>query len=707
MGSGPLLEKEAQERVIELIRLIEHYRFAYYVLDNPEVTDARFDELYKELEALEQRFPHLAQASSPTRSLGAAPSTDFKEVKHRIPLLSLANAMNEEELKKWQERIFRGLNLENDSRKIDLDYVCELKIDGLSIALSYKHGQFEQGATRGNGTVGEDVTLNLKTIKGLPRSLKPVLIDEDGIVSSADTDTDGIIPELVEVRGEVYMPVSSFVDLNKGLTDRNEQAFANPRNAASGSLRQKDPRKTAKRKLAIWTYLVYIEDERLAKPQSQAQNMALLKALGLPVEPSWQCVTGIEAVQAFCRRFEDRRHELDYQTDGVVVKLNQRRYWDALGSTSHSPRWAVAFKYPPELAKTVLLSIEFEVGRTGAVTPVANLEPVKLAGTTVKRASLHNQDQIARLDVRPGDTVVIRKAGEIIPEVVSVVEPLRPEGSQPFAYPAVCPVCQKALVKMADEVVVRCPNADGCKSQIERRLKHWVSRDAMDIEGIGEVLVEQLVKADLVKKPSDFYRLTLENLKSLERMGERSANNVLSNLEASKTKSLARLIYALGIRHVGVSGAELLVEKFDSIEALAGAKGEEIAAIDGLGPTISQAVVEFFSLQANLDLIEDLALVGVKTVADKSDFTTGRISQTLTGLTFVVTGTLESLDRQEAEDAIKSRGGKAASSVSKKTDYLVAGKKAGSKLDKAQKLGVKVINESEFLAILESQGSIS
>ncbi|MBZ0185546.1 MAG: NAD-dependent DNA ligase LigA, partial [Candidatus Obscuribacterales bacterium] len=374
MGSGPLLEKEAQERVIELIRLIEHYRFAYYVLDNPEVTDARFDELYKELEALEQRFPHLAQASSPTRSLGAAPSTDFKEVKHRIPLLSLANAMNEEELKKWQERIFRGLNLENDSRKIDLDYVCELKIDGLSIALSYKHGQFEQGATRGNGTVGEDVTLNLKTIKGLPRSLKPVLIDEDGIVSSADTDTDGIIPELVEVRGEVYMPVSSFVDLNKGLTDRNEQAFANPRNAASGSLRQKDPRKTAKRKLAIWTYLVYIEDERLAKPQSQAQNMALLKALGLPVEPSWQCVTGIEAVQAFCRRFEDRRHELDYQTDGVVVKLNQRRYWDALGSTSHSPRWAVAFKYPPELAKTVLLSIEFEVGRTGAVTPVANLE---------------------------------------------------------------------------------------------------------------------------------------------------------------------------------------------------------------------------------------------------------------------------------------------------------------------------------------------
>ncbi|MGE0262777.1 MAG: NAD-dependent DNA ligase LigA [Candidatus Obscuribacterales bacterium] len=710
---------EARARVEELTRLIEHHRFAYYVLDNPEISDSRFDELYRELEALEGAYPDLALPGSPTGRVGAPPSTDFKEVTHRIPLLSLANAMNFEDLEKWQERLLRGLEIEDE--KASLDYVCELKIDGLSIALTYRNGEFVEGATRGNGAVGEDVTLNLKTIKSLPTRLNPVRVSADGTFAgpavgagasggaggagAALKDSpaeDLVVPSLVEVRGEVYMPVSSFVSLNQGLTDNNEQVFANPRNAASGSLRQKDPKKTASRKLALFTYLVYVTDERLAQPSTQHENMEILKAFGFSVEPNWRRVSGIEAVKEYCRDFDERRHGLDYQTDGVVVKLDDRGLWSVLGATSHSPRWAVAFKYPPEEAETVLLEIAFDVGRTGAVTPVANLEPVKLAGTTVKRASLHNASQIARLDARPGDTVVVRKAGEIIPEVVSVVLKARPEGSEPFVYPEHCPVCGTALVRLGDEVVVRCPNTYGCRSQIERRLKHWVSRDAMDIEGVGEVLVEQLVKAGLVDRPSDFYRLSLESLTGLERMGEKSAKNVLSQVEASKTRGLRRLIYALGIRHVGTMGAELLAGRYASIDELAAARSEDMAVIDGVGPTISEAVVEFFQDEHNRELIEDLKAVGVATEKDESELKGSDLPQIFAGKTFVITGTLARMDRKEAEDAIKARGGKASSSVSKKTDYVVAGEKAGSKLEKARSLGVAVLDENEFLDMLES-----
>lgn len=706
---------EARARVEELSRLIEHHRFAYYVLDNPEISDPEFDKLYRELEALESAFPALALPGSPTGRVGAPPSTDFKEVAHRIPLLSLANAMNFDDLEKWQERILRGLEIEDENAS--LDYVCELKIDGLSIALTYRNGEFVEGATRGNGAVGEDVTLNLKTIKSLPTRLNPVRVSADGTFAGPASAAGGassvigessspaeelVVPALVEVRGEVYMPVSSFVALNQRLADSNEQVFANPRNAASGSLRQKDPKKTASRKLALFTYLVYVTDDRLAQPGTQHENMAILEAFGFSVEPNWRRVGGIEAVKDYCRDFDERRHGLDYQTDGVVVKLDDRRLWNVLGATSHSPRWAVAFKYPPEEAETVLLEITFDVGRTGAVTPVANLEPVKLAGTTVKRASLHNASQIARLDARPGDTVVVRKAGEIIPEVVSVVLKARPEGSQPFVYPEHCPVCATALVRFGEEVVVRCPNTYGCRSQIERRLKHWVSRDAMDIEGVGEVLVEQLVKAGLVERPSDFYRLSLESLTGLERMGEKSAKNVLSQLEASRTRGLKRLIYALGIRHVGTMGAELLAGRYASIDELAAARSEDMAVIDGIGPTISEAVVEFFQDQHNRELIEDLKAVGVATEKDESELEGSDLPQTFAGKTFVITGTLAGMERKEAEDAIKARGGKASSSVSRKTDYVVAGEKAGSKLEKARSLGVAVLDENEFLAMLES-----
>jgi len=703
---------EARARVEELTRLIEHHRFAYYVLDNPEISDSRFDELYRELEALEGAYPELALPGSPTGRVGAPPSTDFKEVTHRIPLLSLANAMNFDDLEKWQDRLLRGLEIEDENAS--LDYVCELKIDGLSIALTYRNGEFVEGATRGNGAVGEDVTLNLRTIKSLPTRLNPVRVSADGTFAgpasvaggtssvTAESSAPLVVPSLVEVRGEVYMPVSSFVGLNQGLAESNEPVFANPRNAASGSLRQKDPKKTASRKLALFTYLVYVTDDRLAQPGTQHENMAILKAFGFPVEPNWRRVSGVEAVKEYCRDFDERRHGLDYQTDGVVVKLDDRGLWNVLGATSHSPRWAVAFKYPPEEAETVLLEITFDVGRTGAVTPVANLEPVKLAGTTVKRASLHNASQIARLDARPGDTVVVRKAGEIIPEVVSVVLKARPDGSQPFVYPHQCPVCGTALVRFGEEVVVRCPNTYGCRSQIERRLKHWVSRDAMDIEGVGEVLVEQLVKARLVERPSDFYRLSLESLTGLERMGEKSAKNVLSQVEASRTRGLKRLIYALGIRHVGTMGAELLAGRYDSIDELAAARSEDMAVIDGVGPTISEAVVEFFQDQHNRELIEDLKAVGVATEKDESELKSPDLPQTFAGKIFVITGTLARMDRKEAEDAIKARGGKASSSVSKKTDYVVAGEKAGSKLEKARSLGVSVLDENEFLAMLES-----
>ena len=474
-------QEEARQRIEFLMRAVEHHRFSYYVLDHPEISDAEFDKLFHELEDLEQQFPDLKLPGSPTQTVGAAPSTEFKSIRHRIALLSLANAMSYEDLDKWQERLVRAL----DNAKHDLKYVCELKIDGLSIALTYKNGALIEGATRGNGEVGEDVTLNLRTIPALPKELTPIAL----------ADGRKHMPALVEVRGEVYMPVSSFTSLNDALEEEGEPTFANPRNAASGSLRQKDPRKTAKRRLGFWAYFIYVTDPELKQPNGHFENLELLAKLGFPVEPNRRLADSVEDVKKFCGDWSDKKHDLDYQTDGVVVKLNDRTLWDQVGSTAHSPRWAIAFKYPPEEADTVVEDIHFDVGRTGAVTPTAWLSPVKLAGTTVKRATLHNAEQIRRLDVRIGDTVVVRKAGEIIPEVLSVKTEKRPASSQPFVYPTDCPVCHTPLERLGSEVVFRCPNTFGCPSQVRRRIEHWVSRDAMDVDGVGESLIDLMVSS--------------------------------------------------------------------------------------------------------------------------------------------------------------------------------------------------------------------
>lgn len=694
------LNLDVRETIEKLRNEVEHHRFQYYVLDNPEISDADFDVIFHQLEKLEKEHPEFFSADSPTQKVGAVPSTEFLQVKHRVPLLSLANAMSEDDLDKWEERLGRGLELDENQLK-QLKYVCELKIDGLSIALTYKDGKFVEGATRGNGEVGEDVTLNLKTISVLPKELK----------AQANTYSGGVlkVPDLLEVRGEVYMPVSSFTQLNEALLDEDEPTFANPRNAASGSLRQKNPRITAKRKLSLFVYAAFVTDKEMVDPPNHFSELELLKLLGFPTEANSKVAVGIDEVKAFCRDIDNRRHSFDYQTDGVVVKLDQRSLWNALGATSHSPRWAIAFKYPPEEAETLLEDIQFDVGRTGAVTPVAILSPVKLAGTTVKRASLHNADQIRRLDVRVGDTVLVRKAGEIIPEVLSVKLEKRKADSVPFEYPTTCPVCGHALEREGDEVAFRCPNTYGCPTQTKRRIEHFASRDAMDIEGVGEVLVDLLVDQNLIKDVADLYRLDAEKLKQLkwkdkkkgeagkEKQGVKWIENVLSALEASKHRPFANFIHALGIRHIGSSGAELLADRFNSVDQLESATADDILAIEGMGPAIAQSVVEFFQSDLSKQLISDLRSLGVQMqVTDSEINARNAIEKTLTGKTFVLTGTMETLDRAQAEKMIKDRGGKASGSVSKKTDYVVAGASAGSKLAKAQELGITVLDEAQF-----------
>lgn len=696
MSHAGLIEG-AQRRIEKLRREVEHHRFLYYTLSQPEISDADFDLLYRELESLEKEFPELITPESPTQKVGAALSTDFAEVKHRIPLLSLANAMGVEDLEHWQERIVRGLELEEAAT---FDFVCEHKIDGLSIALTYEDGVFLRGATRGNGEVGEDVTFNLKTIASIPQKLKPVAVLPDGTLTCPDAAPDAplVMPEHLEIRGEVYLPVSSFLALNEALSDENEPVFANPRNAASGSLRQKDPRKTARRNLAAWTYFIYVLDDKYKPPTSQFDCLNLLAAFGFPVEPNRRRVQGLSEVKAFVDGWYLPRHELNYQTDGVVIKLDDRKLWERLGNTSHSPRWAIAFKYPPEEAETVVEAIHFDVGRTGAVTPTAWLKPVKLAGTTVKRATLHNADQISRLDVRIGDTVVVRKAGEIIPEVVCVKFDKRPSSSEPFVYASVCPVCQTPLERSGEEVVLRCPNAYGCSAQKVRRLIHWVGREAMNLDGVGEMLIEQLVKAQLVERPSDFYKLTEEQLLGLERLGKKSVANILNAVATSKTRPWHALLFALGIRHVGASVAELLAGHFPNVDSLMAATVEQMAEVDGIGRVTAENVVEFFAEPINRELIAELKELGVNMQAAAP---AEKLPQTLAGKTFVITGTL-SMERLDAEKAIKARGGKATSSVSKKTDYVVVGANPGSKVAKAQELGITILDEAAFRELLDA-----
>lgn len=705
-----MVETDIGKRIEKLRSDIDHHRFCYYILDKPEIDDYAFDKLYNELVALESQHPQFFSPTSPTQTVGYPIPAESAPVKHRPPLLSLSNAMSDDDLDKWNERLAKNLDFDED-RLRNLEFSCELKIDGLSIALTYEDGVLVRGATRGNGEVGEDVTLNLKAVKSVPHAL---MIVPHLIAPSQDFPAHLLrIPERLEVRGEIYMPLSSFKQLNADLEESGQLGFANPRNAASGSLRQKDLRKVASRKLAFFAYQAYIFDAEDSNLQKQSTTLKYLSLMGFPTEGNGCVVQGIEEVKEFCHSVKDRRDTYDYQTDGIVVKLNDRRLWDDLGKTSQFPKWAIAFKYPPEEVETTLEEIQFDVGRTGVVTPVANLKPVQLAGTIVKRATLHNADQIARLRVRVGDIVVVRKAGEIIPEIVLAKDDKRDGSEREIVFPTHCPHCGSKLERLEGEVALRCLNTYGCPAQTKRRLEHFASRDAMDIDGVGEVLVDLLVDQKLVQTPADLYRLTTDSLRQLkwrerkvgegvkEKQGTKWITNVLKAIESSKARPFSNLIHALGIRHIGSSGAEVLADHFMSIDALANATQEDILAIDGMGPAIAQSVVEFFQADLTKKLVSDLRELGVQMQVSESEINArAAIEKTFTGKTFVLTGTLETLDRAQAEKMIKDRGGKASSSVSKKTDYVVAGASAGSKLAKAQELGITVLDEAQFKELM-------
>ena len=644
---------------------LNKYAYNYYVLDNPLISDFEYDTLYKELEAIEKEHPELITPDSPTQRVGGI-STGFKEHKHKYRLYSLDNTYNAEELRKWYERVQKEC-----PGKVEL--VCELKIDGLAIALTYHDGLFVQGVTRGDGIVGEDITQNLKTIKAIPLKL--------------------FTPADVEVRGEIYMPKTSFEKLNEESLQRGEKVFANPRNAAAGSLRQLDSSITAKRDLSMFTYTAIIEsaDEH---PKTHWDSIQFIKKLGFKTNPHIRLVDDIEGAIQFCKDWETKRFELDYATDGVVIKVNRLDYQNELGFTSRAPKWATAFKFPPEEISTKLLDIELGVGKTGAVTPVAVLEPVNLAGSVVSRASLHNFDEIKRLDVRIGDRVLIKKAAEIIPKVIKVSETENHWELPIYLPPTECPECHLKLVTREGEVNLYCENPE-CPSILKAKLEYWVSKEAMDIDFIGPQVISQLFDLGLVKYPVDFYKLTYDDFLKLDLVKDKSATNMYNSIHNSIEQPLNRFVTALSIKMVGKETADILVNEIPSIEEIKNASVETLSAIDGIGDKIAKGIYEFFHDEINLKMLDEFKELGFK-FENKVQNRTNELD----GKTFVLTGTLNSMTRDEAGDKIKMRGGKTSSSVSKKTSYVVAGASPGSKLDKAEQLGVIILKEDEFLKLI-------
>ena len=651
---------------INLLRdKLNKYAYNYYVLDNPLISDYEYDKLYKELEALEKLHPELISPDSPTRRVGGI-STGFVEVKHKYRLYSLDNTYNFEELKKWYERITKEFG-EN------VELVCELKIDGLAIALTYKDGLFVKGATRGNGIVGEEITQNLRTIKAVPLRL------------FEDVD--------IEVRGEIYMPKTSFEKLNEENLQNGEKPFANPRNAAAGSLRQLDSSITAKRDLSMFTYTPIIE--RADKmPKTHWEGILYAKELGFKTNSNIRLVNDIEGAIEYCKEWETKRFELNYATDGVVIKVNNIAYQNELGYTSRAPKWATAFKFPPEEISTKLINIELGLGKTGAVTPVAVLEPVNLAGSIVSRASLHNFDEIKRLDVRIGDRVLIKKAAEIIPKVIRVCDSPEHDTLQEYIVQKECPSCHKELSTLEGEVNLYCLNPN-CPDVLKAKLEYWVSKEAMDIDSIGPSVISKLYELNLVKSPIDFYRLTIDDFMRLNLVKEKSANNMYNAIQESKNKPLSKFITALSIRHVGKETAEILTAELNSIDDFISADKQKLSKIDGIGEKIANSIYEFFHNEENIRMINAFKDIGCYF----NNVVQNRTNE-LSGKTFVLTGALQSMTREEASDIIKSKGGKTASSVSKKTSFVVAGENAGSKLDKAQDLGVIILNEDEFLKMV-------
>ncbi len=659
------------ERVEELRDLINYHDYRYYVLDDPIISDAEYDQLVRELKSLESAYPSLITPDSPTQRVGPPVTAAFGEVQHIVPMLSLDNALSLDELKAWGARVTRAIGE-------DVTYCAEPKIDGLSCNLTYKKGRLQLAATRGNGFVGEDVTLNVKTISDIPTHL-----------SVPDP------PELVEIRGEVYMPIEEFERLNREQAEKGGKIFANPRNAAAGSLRQKDPSVTASRHLSIWCYGLGFAEGVSVKTQWEA--LAWIKEAGLPVNPLTERHESLESVYDYCEKILDRRHSLGYEIDGVVVKVDSLELQERLGATSKAPRWAIAFKFPPEEKTTKLLDIQVHVGRTGAVTPIAVLEPVRVAGSTVSYASLHNEDEVRRKDIRIGDWVIVRKAGDVIPEIVGPIPDRRTGEERPFVMPDTCPVCGAKIVRPPGEVVARCSGGFSCPSQVLERLHHFVSRQAMDIEGLGYQTLALLLDEGLIKDEGDLYYLDPKDLLVFPGFAEKSVSNIISAIQRSKDRPLQNLLVGLGIRHVGPRAAKILAEHFGSIDAIANASVEEIEALPEIGPVIADSVYRYFRDEKNLEILDKLRKAGVNLVQERK-----AADGPLRGLTIVVTGTLSDFTRDEAEAAIEERGGRASSSVSKKTSYVVVGENPGSKLAKAEQLGIPVIDETQFKKLLES-----
>ena len=681
-------------RAAELNRLLNVYAYRYYALDDPVVTDAEFDRLLRELHAIEELHPELVSPDSYTQRVGGYVSDQFEPVRHAQRMYSIDDAMNLAELDEWLARTDEALG---STPEHPVAYTCELKIDGLGVALTYRDAQFVRAATRGDGTTGENVTANVLTIKDVPHALAP-----EGLASVADAG----LGHSVEVRGEVYMPKHSFVRLNEDADAAGREPFANPRNAAAGSLRQKDPKVTAHRDLETFIYAV--ADEAPLSVTTQWQFLQWLRACGFSVNPNAARCTSAHEVHDFCARALAHREELDYDIDGVVVKVDSFAGQEALGFTARAPRWAIAFKFPPEEKRTVLREIRIQVGRTGVLTPVAEFDPVLVAGSTIARATLHNIDEVRRKNVRVGDTIVVHKAGDVIPEVVGPVLELRPADSVDFEMPALCPSCGSPVVREEGEVAYRCVSID-CPAQAHERLCHWVSRKAMDIDGLGDELIGKLVAAGLVSDVADFYdRLTATALAGCPTgrvsvagddilVGKTIAAKVMEQVEQSRRAGLARVLFGLGIRHVGEQVARSIAREFGSMGALMEADEERIAAVEGVGPKIAHSVREFLSVPENLSVIERLREARVSLEEQRS---ADEPAQTLSGLTFVLTGTLERHKRDEAKAALQAFGAKVSGSVSKKTSYVIAGAAAGSKLTKAQQLGVPVLDEDALEQIL-------
>ncbi len=657
-------KSEAQARVQELRELLNKANQAYYQEALPFISDKEFDEKLKELQTLESEFD-LHEPDSPTNRVGGDVSSNFETVQHPVPLLSLDNTYNEDELNDFDGRVKKILGHDN------YDYMVELKFDGASIRLRYENRKFVLGATRGDGQQGDDITNNLKTIQDIPLELPEQA------------------PDIIEVRGEAYMEREAFARLNERREEEGLNVFANPRNSTAGSLKMQDPKAVAQRPIRFFAFDLILENED--ESLTQFKKAELLQEFGLPVSEHYRICSKIDEVHAIIQEWDDLRHKLPYETDGVVIKVNQSHYRDQLGTTSKFPRWAIAYKFEAEQATTRINDITLQVGRLGTITPVAELEAVELAGTTVKRASLHNEDEIKRKDIRIGDTVVVEKAGEIIPQIINVVNPDREDRNPPFRFPENCPACGSELIKYEDEVAWRCVNPT-CPPQVRIRIEHFASRDAMDIEGLGESVVDQLVSAGLIQTYADLYELQKDQIRDLERMAEKSAQNLIDAIEKSKEQPFERVIYALGIRFVGKTVAKDLAKAFKSMEQLQSVTESDLEAVDSIGPRIAESVVSFFRNDKNRQIVEALKVHGLQFELEEEELA----SNIFEGKKFVLTGSLPTLTRKEATELIERHGGKTASSVSGNTDYVLAGDSAGSKLDKANELGVPVLDEASF-----------